>query len=407
MVVLSMTSPTPTGSADLTGQPADFSLVLGGPLFQLWRRARLSDDALQLLRVRVMVIALLCWLPLLVLCALNGQLLDGPAAIPFLHDFEVHSRFLVALPLLIVAELIVHQRIGRVVTQFVERKLVPDDDTTRFDAAIAAAVRLRNSVWAEVALVALVLVAGGIAGRYALLLDTDTWYATPSATGPRYSMAGAWYAYVSLPLFQFIICRWYFRLFIWWRFLWQVSRIQLRLIATHPDRAAGLAFLASVVVAFGPIATAHGALFAGRVANEIFYAGAALPQYLIDVTLLVVVLLAIVLGPLLVFSPQLARVKMRDRREYDLLAQRYVREFEAKWLRGGAPQDEALLGSADLQSLADLGNGLDVVRSMRVVPITRESAFTLALATLAPLAPLLLTMMPLEELVKRLFGVIF
>jgi hypothetical protein len=402
-----MTLSTPTRPTELAGQSRDFSLVLGGPLFQLWRRARLSGDALQLLRVRVLVISLLCWLPLLVLCAVDGQLLDGPAAIPFLRDFEVHSRFLAALPLLIVAEPIVHERMGRVVSQFVERELVPDDEIVRFDAAIAAAVRLRNSVWAELALVGAVLVAGRVAARYALLLETDTWYATPSSSGPRYSMAGAWYAYVSLPLFQFIICRWYFRVFIWWRFLWQVSRIPLRLIAAHPDRAAGLSFLASVVAAFGPIATAHGALFAGRVANEIFYAGAALPQYLLDVTLLVVALLALVLGPLLVFSPQLARVKMSARREYDLLAQRYVREFESKWLRGGAPKDEALLGSADLQSLADLGSSLEVVRSMRVAPITRDSAVTLTLATLAPLAPLLLTMMPLEELVKRLFGVVF
>jgi hypothetical protein len=406
-MVSTMTLPTPTSRVDPAAQPRDFSLVLGGPLFQLWRRARLSGDALQLLRLRMIVIALLCWLPLFVLCAVDGQLLDGPAAIPFLHDFEVHSRFLLALPLLIVAELIVHQRMGRVVSQFLERELVPDEEMARFDAAIAAAVRLRNSVWAELALIGAVLVVGHAAARYALLLETDTWYATPSPAGPRYSMAGVWYAYVSLPFFQFIICRWYLRVFIWWRFLWHVSRIPLRLIATHPDRAAGLSFLASVVAAFGPIATAHGALFAGRVANEIFYAGAALPQYLLDVTLLVVSLLALVLGPLLVFSPQLARVKTSGRREYDLLAQRYVREFDTKWLRGGAPKDEALLGSADLQSLADLGNGLEVVRSMRVAPITRDSAVTLALATLAPLAPLLLTMMPLEELVKRLFGVVF
>ena len=90
-----------------------------------------------------------------------------------------------------------------------------------------------------------------------------------------------------------------------------------------------------------------------------------------------------------------------------MLAQRYVREFETKWLRGKAPRDEPLLGSGDIQSLADLGSSLAVIRSMRTAPITRDSIVTLVLATLLPVAPLLLTMMPLEELLKKLLGILF
>ena len=88
----------------------DFSLVLGGPLFQLLRRAHLSDDALTLARQRIIVISLLAWLPLLVLSAMEGNALGGSAAIPFMLDVEVHVRFLVAMPLLIAAELVVHKR---------------------------------------------------------------------------------------------------------------------------------------------------------------------------------------------------------------------------------------------------------------------------------------------------------
>ena len=39
--------------------PEDFSVVLGGLLFQLLRRAHLSDDALTQVRQRIIVIALL------------------------------------------------------------------------------------------------------------------------------------------------------------------------------------------------------------------------------------------------------------------------------------------------------------------------------------------------------------
>lgn len=76
-------------------------------------------------------------------------------------------------------------------------------------------------------------------------------------------------------------------------------------------------------------------------------------------------------------------------------------------MRGGAPADEPLVGSADIQSLADLGNSYVVVRTMRITPITRDAVVRLGAATLVPIVPLLLTMMPLEELVKMLFGILF
>ena len=267
-----------TDGLNLLRNPPDFSLVLGGPLFQLLRRAHLSDDALMLVRQRIIVISLLAWLPLLVLSALEGQLLGGSAAVPFLLDVEVHVRFLVAMPLLIVAELVVHQRMRPVVQQFLERNLIPESAMTRFDAAIASAFRLRNSVLAEVLLIAFVYGVGIlIVWRQYVALDTATWYATPSAEGSKLSLAGMWYGYVSLPIFQFLLLRWYFRLFIWTRFLWQVSRIELSLVPTHPDRVGGLGFLSNTVYAFAVLAVAHGALLAGQLANRIFYLGATLP----------------------------------------------------------------------------------------------------------------------------------
>ena len=403
----SHTSESSDGLGLLT-DPRDFSLVLGGPLFQLLRRAHLSDDALMLVHQRIIVIALFTWAPLLALSVLEGQLLGGNAAVPFLLDVEVHVRFLVALPLLIGAELVVHRRMRFLVKQFMERRLIPESAMTRFDAAIASAFRLRNSVRAEVLLLAFVYVVGIlIVWRHYTALDAATWYATPTVEGPKLSYAGIWYGYVSLPIFQFLLCRWYFRLFIWTRFLWQVSRIDLRLVPTHPDRVGGLGFLSNTVYAFIPLLIAHGALVAAQLANRIFYLGATLRGFMIEILVLVIFLISVVLGPLLVFAPQLAHAKRTGLREYGTLAERYVREFDAKWLRGGAHADEPLVGSGDIQSLADLGNSFEVVRTMRVAPFTKETILQLAAATVAPVAPLLLTMMPLDELLKKLFGILF
>jgi hypothetical protein len=388
--------------------PPDFSLVLGGPLFQLLRRTHLADDALLLVRQRIVVIALLAWLPLLVLSALEGNLWGGSTSVPFLLDIEVHVRFLVSLPLLVLAELVVHRRMRPLLQQFVERNLVPESAMPRFEAAVVSAFRLRNSVLAEVLLIGIVYGVGVLfIWRHYVALDTATWYATGSAGGSQLSLAGMWFGYVSLPIFQFLLCRWYFRLFIWAHFLWQVSRIELSLLPTHPDRLGGLSFISGQIYAFTVLAVAHGALLAGNLANRIFFLGAELLQFKVEIAVLVVFMMCVILGPLLFFAPQLSQAKRKGSREYGVLAERYAREFDAKWLRGGASADEPLLGSGDIQSLADLGNSFQVVREMRIVPIKRDDLLRLVGATLAPIVPLALTMMSLEELLKKLFGVLF
>jgi hypothetical protein len=142
-------------------------------------------------------------------------------------------------------------------------------------------------------------------------------------------------------------------------------------------------------------------------ANRIIWLGATLPQFKIEIAVLVVFVQRLLVFPLLVFAPQLSPAKRTGLREYGTLAERYVREFDAKWLRGGAPADEPLVGSGDIQSLADLGNSYEVVRTMSIAPVTKEAIVRLGAATLIPLTPLALTMMPLEELLKKLFGILF
>lgn len=403
-----MKSETPTSAGQPAAESYDFSLVLGGPLYQLFRRAHLSGETLELLRRRIIFIALLAWLPLLVLSVLEGHAWGSGVTMPFLYDVDVHVRCLIALPLLVVAELVVHLRMRPVIRQFVERGLIADAARAKFDAALASAVRLRNSVAVEVAMIALVYGVGVmVIWRTHTAVDVASWYGEAARGGWQPSWAGWWFGCVSLPLFQFILLRWYFRLLVWARFLCHVSRIELKLLPTHPDRCGGLGFLAAACQAFAPWLLAQGALLAGTIANQIFFAGAKLPQFKVEIIALVAVMLFAVLGPLTVFMPVLGQAKRTGLREYGGLAQRYVREFDQKWLRGGAPAEEALLGSADIQSLADLGNSFEVVRGMRWVPFTKEAVFQLAVLTLLPLLPLMLTMISLEELLGRLLKVVF
>jgi hypothetical protein len=389
----------PSNAPD-SADPGKFSIVLGGPLYQLFRRAHVSGDALELVRRRIVAIALFAWLPLALL-ALAGRATDPAPALPFLKDIEVHVRFLVAMPLLVAAELLVHLRLRDIVGEFVARGLVPDASLERFRACLRSAFRLRNSIAAEIAMIVLVYGVGihFLWERFAVL-DVATWYAVPAAEGFHYTPAGYWYAYVSIPLFQFLLLRWYFRIAIWIRFLWQVSRIRLRITAMHGDGYAGLGFLSGTVYAFVPLLMAHGALVAGNLANRILYQGAKLPDAYIEIAIVVAYLLALVATPLTFFAVQISDAKRRDARLYGRLAQRYSRDFEAKWIAEGPP--ESPLGTGDIQSLADMSNSLTVVRATSSVPLTRDAIVKLGVAVLAPISPLLLTIIPARELAQQL-----
>jgi len=392
--------------ASLPLEKQDFSLVLGGPLYQLFRRAHLSGPALEQLWRRLWVITLLAWLPLLVLSVVDGRALGPPSSLPFLRDIEAQVRFLVALPILIAAELIVHQRGRGVILAFVDRGLVRPADVPRFKSLIESAMRLRNSIPLEVGLLVLTVVLGHWLWRSTIAFGSSSWYAVQRGDGMRLTLAGIWFAAVSLPLTQFFLLRWYSRLLIWFRFLWQVSRLDLHLVPTHPDRAGGLSFLGRGTYAFGPLLFAQGALLAGVIATRVLYGGRTLMEFKLDAIGLIGFFVLFLLGPLMVFTPALSQAKRAGLAQYGKLASTYVTAFESKWIRGEA-NDAELLGTGDIQSLSDLGQSYSVIREMNVVPFGLQDITRLALATAVPLLPLTLTVFSLEELVMRLLKIVF
>jgi hypothetical protein len=386
-------------------KPLDFSLILGGPLFQLFRRGHLTGDSLELLYRRLLVITLVAWLPLLLLVIL-GSLSGNVGWLSFLKDIEVHVRFLVALPVLVAAESVVHARMSLVVRCFVERQIVLPRDMPLFHSAIESAIRLRNSIPLEVGLLLVVYTVGLWFWHGRIGLTASTWYAMPGRP-LQLTPAGLWYMFISTPVVQFLLLRWYLRLFIWFRFLWHVSRINLNLIPTHPDRSAGLAFLGKSAYAFAPILFAQGAMLAGRVASRVLYRGESLVSFKLEAGGFIAFFVLAILGPLLMFTPQMARAKRKGLADYGLLAQRYVESFEQKWVLCDPTPSEELLGTGDIQSLADLGNSYSLVREMRWAPFGLEDISRLAAATAAPLLPLLFTVFSLEELVARIIKTVF
>jgi hypothetical protein len=325
----------------------------------------------------------------------------GGVRVPFLADFSAHARFLVSLPLLLIAELIVHHLLRGPVKQFVVRGIIPEEDLPRYTRAVESAIRWRNSAAVEVVLFIIAFVVGHWLWREQIALPTATWYATEDRA---LTAGGMWYALVSLPIYRFMLLRWLYRLFIWHRFLWQVSRLSLRLNALHPDRAGGLGFVGNSVFAFATVLLAISALLAGQIADHIFHEGAKLPQFYVEIAGFAILNVALVLLSQLFFVMPLLHARRECRREYGLKAAGYVDAFREKWLVGRANSEE-MLGSADIQSLADLAGSYDIVREMRIVPVGRKEIVRLAILFLLPIAPLAFTMIPLREMVDRLFKV--
>lgn len=383
----------------------DFSLVLGGPTYQILRRLHLEGGQLEHLQLRLPIITLATWLPLLLISTFDSS--GGSLGqLSFLRDVEVHIRFLVALPVLVAGETIVHARLRPAVRRFVEQRLILPEDLARFHRAIDSAIRLRNSALIECGLLLLVYAIGPWLWSGRVGIANATWYAQP---GGRWHLthAGFWYVFVSIPVFQFILLRWYFRLFIWFRFLWQVSRLNLHLVPTHPDRSAGLAFLGKHSYAFGPILFAQGALLAGVIATRVLYGGESLLSFKLQIAGFVAFFVLVVLGPLVMFAPAMSRAKRKGLADYGLIAQRYVDRFERRWvLEDPSIPSEELLGAADIQSLADLGNSYAMVREMHLVPFGLDDIIRLVAATAVPLLPLVLTILSPEELIIRVIKVV-
>jgi len=384
-----------------------FSLVSGGLLFHLFRKTHLWGDEPRLVFRRVLVVLCLAWLPLLVLAAFAGSALGGAVSVPFLHDFDVNIRFLIALPVLLAAEAGIDSSISQSLERFVTRRIVFEEDLPAFRAAMDSASHLCNSFVIDIGLIILVYTAGHWLWLSRVALGEATWYGTLQGTHLHLTAAGCWYIFFSIPVFRFIMARWYLRLFIWFQLLWRVSGLKLQLQPAHPDRAGGLNFLGTTSYSFAPILLAQGAVLAGMFADHVVLERQPFLDFKVTAATLAIFWVLALLAPLAMFTPLLLRVKRQGRSEYGSLASEYLVAFKAKWINGPAPTGDQLLGTSDIQSLADLVNTYDAVRRMRLVPFGLQEVTILAAITLAPLLPLMLTVYSLDQLVGRALKMLF
>lgn len=376
------------------------SLMEAGPGTSLLRHLRLSPPmsarAGATFAVALMAVT---WLPLALLALADGDAFHG-LPVPFVRDYAAHVRFLFAVPILVLAEIPIARRIRNTVNHFLAASLIEDGDIDRFSDAITDAIRWRDSRIAEVVLVAVAGFACWFTVHKGLSAGDGTWY-QPTLDGP-YSLAGLWYVFVSTPIFQFLVLRWLYRMLVWTKFLWQLNKIDLLLTPTHPDGAGGLMFLGKAVVPFGSIMLALSAVVSASVATKVLSTGARLDSYWPVCLTLMALSIVIFVGPLLIFVPRLMEVKHRGLAEYGILASQYTQLFDRKWIPVEATAHEPLLGTGDIQSLADLGNSFGMVRKMKFIPIDRADIIGILIPAALPGLPLVATEVPLRVIGQHL-----
>jgi len=293
-------------------------------------------------------------------------------------------------------------QLGRFARYVARAGLLTDEDLAAFETQLARTMRWRDAWVPEAAcLTAAVL---------ALLTGPSIPWGgmTSGAAAEGAASLTGWWWFVGLTLFRFLLFRWIWRFALWCHLLWRLSRLHLRLMPAHADGCGGLAILGDVQLHLLPLVFAISATLSASFAEDIVSGRVPLEaMYLAFVAILLGASL-LLLGPLAVFAPRLWASRQQGLHEYMELAAQYACAFHRKWFDAEIPPQETLLGSPDIQTLADLSTSVNTVRSMRLLPIGPRMPWLLAASTLIPMLPLLALEYPLaamiDQLVNRLIG---
>lgn len=343
---------------------------------------------------RALLAALIGWLPLVALVAARDLATGSALLFSAITDAGIYVRYLAAAPLLVIAESYCAPRLGLIVREFLRAGLVPDDQLARFDASVASTRRLLNARLSELVIVALayLIVAAAVYEEGHELMPP--WHGTASSFTP----AGWWHVVVSLPLLLVLLLGWLWRLVLWTRLLWLLSRLDLGLVASHPDGAAGIGFVGQSLRAFAIVQLAIATVAAGRSANLLLAGNITLPTTNLYFNLgLLLSAAALFAAPPAVFCPMLTRTWQRESRRYGALALQVGAAFERKWL--GSSGAEAL-DKPDFSATTDLYQIVANVRSIRFVPVSGRDLAVLVGACLLPFAPVALMALPVATILS-------
>jgi hypothetical protein len=328
------------------------------------------------------------------------QLLSGEQIVqPLLLDFTIYGRFLLAVPILVTAENLLDDRYVIIASYFGNSGVVPDEEKAEYSKLLSSVQRFVNARLPEGVFLILAYALSWVSISAELFRETLTWTYRPNET---LTFPGWWALLVSAPLFQFLLYRWIWRYLIWYYFLWRFSRLRLRLIPTHPDSVAGLGILSESIYGFVPFLFALSVVLSCFWCRRVIFDGADISEFYQPFLVYIVLAILIPVVPLFVVTKRLIGLKVRGLHDYGVLANSHSLQFDEKWIRHSESNNESLLGTPDISSLCDLSTDYQTVQGMGLVPCRIQNLTVLLAAVCIPMIPLVLTRIPLKELMVRI-----
>jgi hypothetical protein len=379
-----------------TSEQFEFSLIRGGPFYRVQQAARLIRPNKWNNGRRLTFAIALGWLPLILITALfNPQ-----GFVSLIRDYRVHSRMLIAVPVLLLGQLLMESRFRMIVQHVAEADLLGMLDRARMDEMVRMLKRLRDSVFPE-AIVLLLLIVHTLTS-FKGLVDVTPWL-TYGVEPDLYLTPAGWYAtVVSVSMFQFLLGLGLWKWLLWALFAFKLSRLDLKLVPSHPDEHGGLGFLSLTPVAFAPVSFAACTVIGATWRHEILSHGAELMTFKFPAIVLLIIIASVALGPLAFFVPRLVALRRQGILEYGTLGQMHSTEFHEKWILHRTGHETEFLTAPDSSSLNDYGRSYEKVEQLKPFPADRGTFIALAGSLAVPMLPVILAVIPLIVVLQSL-----
>jgi hypothetical protein len=374
----------------------EISLFRGGPFYHAQRKTRLIHPDRWNLGRRLTFVISVGWVPLFILTALfnRGGLLS------LLLEYRIHSRMLIAVPVLLVGQLLMESRFQMIVVHISQSNLLAAPELKRMDEVIDTLIRLRDSALPELLILLFLVV--HTTTSYKGLVDPTPWVGY-RVGGEIHMTPAAWYAVlVSATIFQFFLGLNLWKWLLWTFFAFKLSRMNLKLVATHPDGHGGLGFLGLTPAAFAPIIFAAATVIGSTWRYDILHRGVELMSFKLPAIAFLVIVALVALGPLAFFVPKLITLRRNGILEYGILGQLHSTDFHQKWIIHRAGHEDEFLTAPESSALADFGSSYEKLKELKPFPADNGVFIALALSAVIPLLPVILAVIPLAVVLKSL-----
>lgn len=384
--------------------PWAVSLVRGDLLFRLQRKIGLIPEQGLGIGRRAIFWSLSAWLPIAVWAWQNGYLLPVDGGEPLLAHFGINARLLLAVPLFIVAEGMMHSTLTTLLPRLVSSGVVPPGQLDRLRSVLGDIARLRDAVLPWIAIFA--ALASFFLFSSPSEVPHELSWAKGQADGAGMGLGVWWYLYVGRTIFLILLLAWLWRLVLLFMLFKRIAGLELSMVPTHPDRCAGLGFMARIPIMFVPVVLGISSVFASGWAHQVVYHDVTIVSLRVEIIAFVVVVPLVFLLPFVSFLGLMLSTKKQGLLDYGDLIGRHGRLVRERWIDGKQVANDPILDAPELGPIADTAAPYELIAKIRPLPLTMGSLIPLVGAAVLPMVILAALDLPLKTVLKTILKIL-